>query len=290
MKFLDWLLTVPQYIAPQRSLSKLVWRLSRLKHKTLKSIFIRFFRVAYNVDLAEAIRQENDDYESFNDFFTRELLPEARPAPPNDRAILSPADGVVSQIGQVRNKSLVQAKGRNYSLEALLADDRELAKKFTGGNFATIYLAPHNYHRVHAPIAGTVEKVRYVPGKLFSVNNRTARCVDNLFARNERIIVELSTEIGSVAVILVGAMLVASMDVVGCKVATEIQRNGGSRRPFDVPTLSAFSKFKSGEELGRFNMGSTVILLFEPGRIAWDKSLEHSSKVQIRQSIGSRVA
>jgi phosphatidylserine decarboxylase len=289
MILFDSLLTSIQHVAPQRRLSSMVWSITRIEHKALKNALIRIFRLFYFVDMSEAARGDIADYKSFNDFFTRELLPESRPTPTNERAVLSPADGAISQIGQIQNGRLIQAKGRDYSLQALLADDIRLSQKFDNGHFATIYLAPHNYHRVHSPVSGSIEKVRYVPGKLFSVNNRTARCVDNLFARNERTIVELSTAIGSVTVVLVGAMLVASMDIIGCELATEIRRNSRNDEPFDVPIKTEFSEIREGDELGRFNMGSTVIILLEPGRVSWNPALRHAIEVRVRQSIGSRL-
>jgi len=290
MNLLDRLLTLPQFVAPQHRLSSFAWSLARAKNKTFKNLLIRAFLRCYPVDMSEALGKGVDDYESFNDFFTRALDPVSRPLSSGNQTLASPADGVISQLGDIRGECLLQAKGRYYTLTALLAGDEELAEKFSHGSFATIYLAPHNYHRVHAPLAGTVTKICYVPGRLFSVNNRTVGCVDELFARNERIILEMATDAGSIAVIFVGAMLVASMELVAGDITAAIRAAGGNKQPFLVDVKDAFSTFEQGAEIGRFNMGSTVIVLAEAGRLKWAADLAHQSQVRIGQAIGSYAA
>jgi phosphatidylserine decarboxylase len=290
MDLIDRILTIPQFIAPQRALSRLVWKVTRLRNEKFKRLMIRAFLSRYDVDLSEAITADVDNYESFNDFFTRKLLPSSRPISPITDAIVCPADGTISQIGEINGENLFQAKGRYYSLSALLAGDANLVGKFTGGAFATIYLAPHNYHRVHCPVTGTVKTVRYVPGRLFSVNNRTARCVENLFARNERVIVELESDAGSIAVIFVGAMLVSSIDLNCADLSGAAETAVINPQPISVACREDDPVFERGAELGRFNMGSTIILLAQPGKVSWDPSLNHADIVRVGESLGSIAA
>jgi len=285
MPGLDSLITVPQYLAPHHALSRLAWRIARIENPVIKSSLIGAFLKCYDVALEEAERPRAADYASFNDFFTRALQPGTRPLPDNQSIIVSPADGAISQVGQIHHSTLLQAKGRHYSVAALLAGDTVLAKKFTDGVFATIYLAPHNYHRVHAPFGGKVTNVRYVPGRLFSVNHRTARAVDNLFARNERIVVELDTAYGSVAVILVGAMLVASMELTMCDVPRAMLNAGTTRSPYVVEPSPDYGDIMRGAELGRFNMGSTVIVLGERDAWEWLPDLRHGTTLRMGQAL-----
>jgi phosphatidylserine decarboxylase len=284
---LDRILTFPQFIAPQRSLSRLAWKISRSRNEKVKRFLIGAFRCRYAVDLSEAVTANVDDYDSFNAFFTRALLPSSRPISPIVDALVCPADGTISQLGDITGENLIQAKGRYYSLAALLAGDVDLIKKFTDGTFATIYLAPHNYHRVHCPVTGAVKTVRYVPGDLFSVNNRTARCVENLFARNERVIVEFESDAGAIAVIFVGAMLVSSMELNCCDLSHATVAALTDPQPISVACRDDDCVFERGAELGRFNMGSTIILLAQPGRVSWDPRLKHADIVRVGESLGS---
>ncbi|MFT4560983.1 MAG: phosphatidylserine decarboxylase [Gammaproteobacteria bacterium] len=286
MDLVDRILTFPQFIAPKRTLSQLVWKVSRSRNEKIKRFLISAFQSKYTVDLNEAATANVDDYDSFNDFFTRKLLPSSRPISPNADAIVCPADGTISQLGEIKGENLFQAKGRYYSLSALLAGDEHLVEKFTDGAFATIYLAPHNYHRVHSPVTGTVKTVSYVPGSLFSVNNRTARCVENLFARNERVIVELDSAAGSIAVIFVGAMLVSSIELNCCDLTHAAAQATKSPQPISVACRND-TVFDRGAELGRFNMGSTIILLTQPRSVAWETRLQHGDVVRVGESLGS---
>jgi len=285
--YIDRLLTLPQHIAPQHALSNIVWRISRSRNKPLKDLLIRAFMLHYDVDLSEAQRPGIDDYDCFNDFFTRALQSHSRPLPSASDAISCPADGAISQLGRIDHDDILQAKGRYYSLRALLGGDDDLEHRFNNGSFATIYLAPHNYHRVHSPITGTVTNVRYIPGHLFSVNNRTARCVENLFARNERLVVTMDSDAGNLAVIFVGAMLVASMELTCCDVPAAIRAAGSERKPFVIESTNGKTVIQRGAELGRFNMGSTVIILAEPERLIWDPALQHGTQVRVGQSIAN---
>jgi phosphatidylserine decarboxylase len=287
MSGIDRLLTLPQYAAPHHALSQLAGRIARIRHPIVRTFLIKSFLTFYDVDLNEAERSSVGDYVSFNDFFTRSLQPHVRPLAANPDALISPADGAISQLGSLDGDRLLQAKGRHYSLAALLALEPEAAARYLGGNFVTIYLAPHNYHRVHVPFGGRIAAVRYVPGQLFSVNQRTARCVDGLFARNERVIVEFDTEHGRIAVILVGAMLVASMELTVCDVPGAMRNAGGRSAPYTVPPAGDYGSLDRGAELGRFNMGSTVIIVVEAQRWQWLPELEAGRTLKMGEALSA---
>lgn len=270
-----------QYVVPQHLLSHLVRRIARFEHARIVPAAIRCFMRHYPVDLSEALETDFTRYVSFNHFFTRALRPGSRPMPEVPHAVACPCDGTLSQLGAIAGDTLVQAKGRHYGLPALLGGETELARRFHGGAFATIYLAPQNYHRVHSPLAGRVLRAIYVPGALFSVNEKTTRHVPNLFARNERVIVLLETELGQIAVILVGAMLVGFMELVCADLPAQVQDAQG---PVQL-ALGATRALERGEELGRFNMGSTVILLFECDRIRWREDLQPGAAIRLGAAI-----
>jgi len=249
-----------QYLLPQHGLSRIVGWVARSRIGLLRSLLINAFLRHYPVDLAEAARPDPDAYESFNDFFTRRLKSGARPPDGSPVAALCPADGVLSQAGAIAGDTLLQAKGIDFSAAALLGGDPSLAAEFAGGAFATIYLAPHNYHRVHMPLAGTLRRARFVPGDLFSVNAATAASVPGLFARNERVVCAFDTPQGPMAVVLVGALFVGSMSLAW---ADRI-RPAGNRGVRELPVHDPIIALDRGAELGWFNMGSTVIVLFGP--------------------------
>jgi phosphatidylserine decarboxylase len=261
----DYLKTLPQYLLPQHLLSNLMGYLAHLKYpKWLKNWAIRNFIKSYGVDLSQAIESDYQKYFSFNNFFTRKLLPNARPIDQDAKSIISPADGSISEIGNIQMEKLIQAKGHFYNLKSLLGGNIEEALGFENGNFATIYLAPKDYHRVHMPFSGHFLKKIYIPGKLFSVNARTARTVPNLFARNERVILFFQTNIGKMAVILVGAMIVGNI----------------------VITAQEDNLIEKGDELGYFQLGSTAILLFEANKMDWQKQFRAGSSIKMGQSLG----
>ncbi|HCU90617.1 MAG TPA: phosphatidylserine decarboxylase [Gammaproteobacteria bacterium] len=287
MSYLDHLITLPQRIVPHHRLSRIAWGIAQNKNKLLKTLLIHLFLLRYKVDLDEADHSHLSDYKSFNDFFTRALRPGSRPLQGTAGTLLCPADGIISQLGRTANNRLVQAKGRYYSLDALLAGDDANSQRFNNGSFATIYLAPHNYHRVHAPITGTITQIRYVPGRLFSVNDRTARSVNQLFARNERLILEICSESETVIVILVGALLVASMELTCCDVKAAMRHADRPTEPYFIEPNAANSVIEQGMELGRFNMGSTVIILLEPETLTWEPLLAEGSPVKVGQALGS---
>lgn len=249
-----------QYLLPQHALSRLLGFLADSRVGLVRAALIRMFLNRYRVDLAEAAQPDAGRYDSFNDFFTRRLRAGARPLDPDPRTALCPADGTLSQCGRIAGDTLLQAKGIEYSAAALLGGDAELAAQFAGGDYATVYLAPHDYHRVHMPLAGTLRRARFVPGDLFSVNEATAAGVPGLFARNERIACVFDTAAGPMAVILVGALVVGSMSLAW---AGRI-RGRDSRRPLDLPVHDPIVALDRGAELGWFNVGSTVVVLFGP--------------------------
>ena len=242
-----------QRLLPQHALTRWMGRLAASETVWIKDTFIRVFSALYGVDLTDAARSNRADYRSFNDFFTRTLKPGARPFPADDRAIACPADGTVSQSGRIESGRLLQAKGVRYSLDSLAGD---LGDGFDGGSFVTVYLAPYNYHRVHTPCAGKLTATRAVPGALFSVNAGTEASVADLFCRNERLVCRLRTPYGDLLVVLVGAMIVGS-------IATPWP---GPVSPYrTIETHEPNVSYAKGDELGRFLLGSTVILCAPPG-------------------------
>ncbi len=274
-----------QYLLPQHLLSRLVGRLARSTWRPWKNFLIRTFLRHFAVRMDEAVEPDAFAYPSFNAFFTRPLRPELRPlaGPPE---ISSPVDGTVSQAGHIDGDRLIQAKGRDFSLSSLLAGEEQLAASFAGGEFATIYLAPYNYHRIHMPVDGGLISTTFVPGALFSVNTTTAARVPALFARNERVTCIFETEAGLMAVILVGALFVGSMSTLWTGDLARPPRSKPVRLP--APRSPVF--LRRGGELGRFNMGSTVILLFQPERVRWDRTLQAGVTVQMGGAIGSLIA
>jgi phosphatidylserine decarboxylase len=277
------LFVVLQYLLPQRALSALALELARSRVPWLKNLLIKGFVGHFHPDLTEAAQPNPRGYASFNEFFTRALRAEARPVDPNPAALVSPVDGSVSQLGRLDGSWLVQAKGRAYTLESLLATDAPWAQEFRGGAFATLYLAPSNYHRIHMPLAGTLRAAWYVPGQLFSVNATTAASVPGLFARNERVVCVFAAGSLSYAVVLVGALLVGGLATVW---HGEISPRSPRRRadlPLDASRASL--TLEKGAELGRFNMGSTVILLLPPGCAEWRAALAAGSAVRMGQPL-----
>lgn len=271
------LFTLAQNLAPQQTLSEVAGFLAKSQNPYVKKAFVHTFARAYGIDLAEYQRGSLDDYDSFNDFFTRELKDGSRPIDETVDGIASPADGKISQIGAITQGQLLQAKGRDYDVGQLLAD-YELGKAFVDGSFATIYLAPTNYHRVHMPFDGVLTATRYVPGTLFSVNNTTAEHVPDLFARNERLVCEFDTEWGKACVILVGAMIVAGIECVA---------TGAIKRTPYIQHRTHDVALKKGDELGRFYLGSTaIIVLPKSAGTTWGDDFVHGKVVKMGEKIG----
>lgn len=272
-----------QHIVPQHAISRLTGELAASEQPWLRDRLIRRFVAAYDVDMTDAARGIGQ-FASFNDFFTRELRDGARPLADPAEFILSPADGAVSQLGTITQGRIFQAKGRDFTAAELLGHGADEAARFEGGSFITIYLSPKDYHRVHMPAAGLLQSTAYVPGDLFSVNTQTAEGVDRLFARNERLACLFDGSDGSFATVMVGAMIVAGIDTVW---PHRFAGHGGSvvREDFSVDARD----LAAGDEMGRFYLGSTVVLLFEPGRVAWLDGLKAGDAVRMGQAIGRRA-
>ncbi|WP_251865883.1 archaetidylserine decarboxylase [Achromobacter sp. Marseille-Q4962] len=267
MPIKDQLFLASQYLAPHHLVSRLFGYAADCREPAVKNWMISRFVRRYQVDMREAEQEDALAYPSFNEFFTRALKPDARPLDDLPGAVLCPADGAISQMGAIEHGRIFQAKGHSYGLADLLGGDAARAEPFQGGQFATVYLSPRDYHRVHMPVAGTLREMVHVPGRLFSVNPLTARNVPRLFARNERVVCIFDTEYGPMAVVLVGAMIVASIETVWAGLVTPHKRRVRSIR-YDE-TARAPIHLEKGAEMGRFRLGSTVIVLFGPGRVRW---------------------
>jgi phosphatidylserine decarboxylase len=255
----------------------------RWRWRVWKNFLIRFLSRAFEIDLDEAASANPDDYPHFNAFFTRELKEAARPLDPDGNTIVCPADGVVSQCGAIQDGRIFQAKGHSFTSAELLGGDEDLAKRFDDGRFATIYLSPRDYHRVHMPLSGRLQDTIYIPGRLFSVAPLTVSNIPRLFARNERIAALFDTPAGPLAQILVGAINVSAMETVW---QGEVPGERGIRVENWVDQAIQIDR---GAEMGRFNMGSTVILLFAPGQIEWDESFTAGTAVRMGQRIGKLI-
>ena len=272
----DKLVTLPQYIIPQHVFSLVMYRATRCEVVWFKNLIISTIIKQYRVNMAEAAEMNLDYYSSFNTFFTRLLRNDVRPISESD--IVSPVDGVVSQVGPVTSGQIVQAKGQEYSVLALLGGDDALTSEFVGGQFATIYLSPKDYHRIHMPATGILRKMRYIPGKLFSVSPRTARAVPDLFARNERVAVTFDTDFGPIVMVLVGAIFVGSMETIW---AGQITPNYGKviqQWTYDGDQAITIEK---GQEMGRFNMGSTVVMLVGKDVALFNDQVEAEATIQL---------
>lgn len=267
-----------QFLLPQRLCCRIVYRLSRSRRPWLKRLLISNFLKLYDVDMREAEIEDPQAYPTFNEFFTRPLKRGARPLAGDPTSIVCPADGRLTEFGRIDQDRLLQAKGKSYTLAALLAEPPGVIAPFLGGSFLTIYLAPPDYHRVHTPVAGTLRRGRYLPGRRFAVNRTTAGAIDNVFCRNERIALWLESAGGPAVVVMIGALNVASLSTA---ISGEIE--SGAPRVFEPAGPPALGR---GAELGRFNLGSTVVLLFAAGRAEWLPSLEPGQRVRVGQALG----
>lgn len=273
-----------QRVIPKHLTSRVLGKLAECRIPAVKNTLIRAFIRRYQVDLGDAAVQNIEDFCHFNDFFTRALRDDARPISDQPNAIACPADGAVSEIGNIELGNILQAKGLKYSLFSLLAGDQALCDRLQGGRFATIYLAPRDYHRVHMPADGRLTRTTYVPGKLFSVNQATANRIPGLFARNERLICEFEGDNGPFVMILVGAVVVAGIETVWAGEITPVRPRLHST---DYTRQDEIS-LKKGEEMGRFKLGSTVILLFpEQAGVSWDNELHNAVPTRMGQTIGT---
>lgn len=275
-----------QYILPQHALSRLVGWIAACRWPWIKNPFINFFIKQFNINMNEAQRKSAAEFSSFNDFFTRELEPNARTIDRTAENLVSPADGAVSQLGDIVDGRIFQAKGQSYSLHELLGGNAQLTDEFMGGKFNTIYLSPKDYHRVHMPFSGTLRETIYIPGDLFSVNQTTAENVPRLFSRNERLVAIFDTEHGPMAMVLVGAMIVAAIETVWSGLITPPKRLQKS-----INYLNPKPVFlEKGEEMGRFLLGSTVVLCFPANSIEWESSLKAESPLNMGEPIAKFTA
>ncbi len=270
-----------QSLLPQHGLSRFAGQIANCKQRWIKNRLIHGFIRHYNVDMSLALEENPNHYINFNHFFTRALKPEIRPILKNTHDIVSPVDGTISQLGNIRKNQLIQAKKINFNLQELLGGSTKIATQFLDGKFATFYLAPQDYHRVHIPYNGELKEMVYVPGCLFSVDDHTTKELPNLFARNERVITLFSTAIGPMAVILVGAMLVGNIHIAweGNIVPTT------KRHIYHWHYLDNKISLPKGQEIGQFQLGSTVIVLFAANHMTWLTELS-GKKVIFGQKIG----
>ncbi len=271
-----------QRLAPQRMLSRAAGLLAGTSNATIKNLFVRWFVQRYRVDMTEALVEDPTAYASFNDFFTRALKPGARAIDPGAGAVVCPADGAISQIGTISAGRVFQAKGQDFSVTELLGGDATAAADFANGHFVTVYLSPRDYHRVHMPLAGTLTRMTHVPGDLFSVNTVTAEEVPRLFARNERVVCHFATSAGPMVVVLVGAMIVASIETVWAGLVTPVPRR---TRTIDYAGNKTVA-LQKGAEMGRFLLGSTAIVLLPAGTVSWRSDLGPLSSVRMGEKIG----
>ena len=279
--FFDLLKTLPQYVIPQHGLTTFAGCVADVKNPKVKNYIIQRFINKYHVNMDEALIEDPRAYACFNDFFIRYLKPECRPLAQAD--IISPVDGCVSEMGAIREGQLIQAKGRNYSVEELLACDQAMARQFVEGQFATLYLSPKDYHRVHMPIEAELKSMTYTPGALFSVQPTTARVVPKLFARNERLAVFFETRVGPMAMVLVGATIVGA---IGTSWHGDLKR-ARKKVCFDYTQSSMHKMLAKGDEMGFFKLGSTVVLLFANGQqMQWDEHLKAGSAIRLGQAMG----
>jgi len=279
---LNDLFVYSQYLAPQHLLSRAAGKVAECEIPSFKNAVISWFIDKYGVNMSEAALQSPDDFKHFNDFFTRELREDARTIDESPDAIISPVDGAISQLGSINQGQVFQAKGQSFSIVELLGGDTKRAEPFIGGDFATIYLSPKDYHRIHMPCKGTLREMVYIPGKLFSVNPVTAENVPRLFARNERVAAIFDTEFGPMAMVLVGAMIVASIETVWSGLVAPLKRDVKSTSYGQYENIT----LEKGQEMGRFKLGSTVVLAFPQDTTEFIESLKATTGVQMGQTFG----
>ena len=271
-----------QYLLPKDLLSAAMYRLARSDRAWLARPLIRWFARAYHVDLADAEHAGLEHYPTFNAFFTRALRVGARPLAAGDDTVVSPCDGTITEFGPLDGETLLQAKGRSYSLPELLGESGGASEALRGGSYCTIYLAPRDYHRVHAPLAAALTRTRYVPGRRFSVNRATAAAIERIFCRNERAVCWFDTAVGPMVVVLVGALNVSSISTFARgEITSGAPRHWEEQAPLRV---------ERGQEIGRFNLGSTVIVLFARGAVRWDTRLASDMTVAMGAALGRAAA
>lgn len=277
-----------QYILPKHALSRLVGRFASARAGVFSQLYIRWFIKRYHVDMSEAVHEDPADYNTFNDFFTRALKPEARPLQADGLDLAHPVDGAVSQLGKIEGDSIIQAKNHDYSLVKLLGGNESDAAPYKNGQFATIYLAPRDYHRIHMPLDGTLRKMTYVPGDLFSVNPLTAASIPGLFARNERVVCFFDSAQGPYTLTLIGATIVASIETVWAGTVTP--PTGPRIHSWEYPAEGFNSvHLKRGEEMGRFKLGSTVVLTFPDEMMFFEENLQPGDITRMGEVMGQLI-
>lgn len=281
----DWLKSWPLAVLPHHLFSRAVRAVTRWRTGWLKNLLIHAFIRRFRVDMSEAADPVPEHYPDFNSFFTRALRAGLRPQPVDPNSIACPVDGRISQLGGITDGRLIQAKGRDYPQLDLLGGDRERAALFQGGTFATLYLSPRDYHRIHMPCDGRLLETIYIPGRLYSVAPHTTRAIPNLFTRNERLVALFQAPCGPMAVVMVGAIFVACMETVWEGVVPD-RRCGIRIRKFTANGDDRQVRLERGTEMGRFNMGSTVILLFGPEQVMWEPQLAAGQPVRLGQPLG----
>jgi phosphatidylserine decarboxylase len=284
-----------QYLLPHHLLCRLIHAVTRVRTPWIKNVLIGAFVRAFQPDMHDAAQGEPLDYESFNAFFTRALKADARPVDPQPNRVVSPCDGTLSIAGTLEADQMLQAKGHWFGLNALLAADAPLSARLRDGRYATIYLAPYNYHRLHMPLSGRLRSAWHVPGRVFSVNSATVARVPGLFARNERVVCVFDGEHGLFVLVLVGALFVGSMSTVWHGDVTPWR--GVRHAPGPAPGTHSLTPIAGGDpwrergaEFARFNMGSTVVMLMPPGLAEWDSPLPSGLRVVVGQGLGSLIA
>lgn len=270
-----------QYVLPKHAVSILAGKLADSRSTLIKDQFIQRFAKAYQIDMSNAVEPELTNYGCFNDFFTRAIHLDSRPIDDDESSFCSPVDGAISQFGKIESGRIIQAKGHSYSTLELLGGIQEQAEYFNNGEFCTIYLAPKDYHRIHMPCDGELISMTHVPGQLFSVNPLTAQNVPKLFARNERVVSLFETRFGKMAMVSVGATIVGSIETVWAGNITPPSRKTIKQWNYSEQNIV----LKKGEEMGRFKLGSTVILLMEKKSWQWNQSIELESNVILGQNL-----
>ena len=279
----DYVTTCLQYMLPKQALTRFGGYLANIKTPVIKRFLIQYFMQKYDVSMQDALEENPDNYACFNDFFIRHLKPESRPIA--NAGIVSPVDGYVSEIGSIKAGTLIQAKGRHYSIHELLACEKGLSAQFDSGLFATLYLSPKDYHRVHMPIEAVLKEMIYVPGKLFSVQPATTRMIPKLFACNERLVVFFETPIGLMAMVLVGATVVGA---IGTTWGGDISRSKKQNHAVYPPNGPIKTDLQQAQEMGYFKLGSTVILLFaDSKRLQWQPNLKTGDKIQFGEALAT---
>lgn len=275
-----------QYLLPHHFLSRVLGKLMNSENIKLKDFLIKQFIKVFNINMHETLVSDISKYKTFNQFFTRELKPEVRSIVDGEKQIACPVDGTVSQVGKIKEGRIFQAKNFDFSLHELLGGDETLEKHFDNGNFATLYLAPKDYHRVHMPLEGHLKKMILIPGQLFSVNRDTTHSVPQLFARNERVVCVFESDAGEFAMILVGAMLVASIHTVWSGEVTPPHHKAITKWSYEDDPI----QLNKGDEMGHFQYGSTVIMLFPKDMMAWRDAMKEDDVVQFGSEIGSLMS